>query len=95
MYDVIKNVMLSTVPEKKRKDSKAEQFRFYVFTRMRLRDNRMKIHADLTDYVEPNMFRSVQFADGLRNSELEKSAVKVVTVRVVHIRPGTSKLCFL
>ena len=43
LFDVIKNVMSSTVPEKW--DAKSEQFRFYVFTGMKLGDDHMKIHA--------------------------------------------------
>ena len=33
----------------KNMDTKAEQFRFYVFTRLKLGDDRIKIHVDLTD----------------------------------------------
>ena len=35
-------------------DPKAEQFRFYVFTRAKLGADRMKTHADLTDEYGAN-----------------------------------------
>ena len=35
------------------------------------------------------MFRTAMFADGLRDSELEKSTLKMVTVSVVKFRSGT------
>ena len=54
---------------------------------MKLGDDCMKIHADLT-CMEP-------FAYGFRDSELEKSALKMVTVRVIQFRSGVSKPCFL
>ena len=53
-------------------DSKAE-LSFYVFTQMKLGDDRMKIQADVTQYMEPTVFRTALFAYGLQNSELKKS----------------------
>ena len=44
--------------------------------------------------MAPGAFHTAPTADGLRNSELEKSTLKMVTVRVVQFRSGTSKLCF-
>ena len=38
----------------------------------------MKTHADLTDvYTELTVFHTTQFADGLRDSQLEKSALNL------------------
>ena len=56
----------------------------------------MKIHADLTDVYGATVFRAAPFADGLRDSDsqLEKSAFKMVTLRVAQCWSGTSKLIF-
>ena len=43
----------------------------------------------------PGVFRTAPIADGLRDSEWEKSTLKMVTVRVVQFRSGTSKLLSL
>ena len=48
LYDVIKNVMTSTVPEEKKIDPKAKWFRCYVFSRVKLEIDRMEVHAELT-----------------------------------------------
>ena len=44
----------------------------------------MEIHADLIDVynMESTVFPTAPFADGLRDSELEKSALKMVTRKV-------------
>ena len=44
-------------------------------------------------YMEPTAFRAALFADGLRDSELERSVLTMVTVRVVQVLSGTRKLC--
>ena len=41
------------------------------------------------------MFHTALFADGLRDSELEKSALKMVTDSVDQFQSGTSKLLFV
>ena len=61
---------------------------------MKLGDDRMKIHADLTDVYGATVFRAAPFADGLRDPQLEKSALKMVTVWVVQLWSETSKLIF-
>ena len=44
--------------------------------------------------TEPAVFHTALFAGGLRDSELEKSALKMVTVQVVQFRSRTSKPSF-
>ena len=46
-------------------------------------------------HMELPVFRAALSADGLRDSQLEKSALKMVTIRVVQFRLGTSKLLFV
>ena len=40
------------------------------------------------------MSRTALFADGLRDSELEKSALKIVTILVIQFQSRMNKLCF-
>ena len=69
----LKNVISSLVPGGKKMDSKPEQLRFYVFTRKKLRDDRMKNHADLIQmYVKPNVFCTAPFAGGIERFKAGK-----------------------
>ena len=82
--------------KKKKKNPKAEQFRFDVFTQMKLGNDRMKIRADMTHvYGASCVLHAALVADGLSDSELDKSALKIATVRVVPFQSGTSNLYFL
>ena len=92
--------MSSPVPgkEKKRKRKRGIQklgnfVSMCSHGRRKLRDNRMKIHADLI--MEPNVFRTTPFADGWRDWELQKSPLKMVIVRLVQFRSRARKLCSL
>ena len=59
---------------KKKKNPKAEQFRFDVFTQMKLGNDRMKIRAALTHvYGASCVLHAALVADGLSDSELDKS----------------------
>ena len=78
----------------KKMDPKAEQFRFYVFTWMKLGDDRVKIHADLTDVWSQPCFvlHRLQMDWGIQSC-------KNVSFEDGHclgrpVFPGMSKLCF-
>ena len=82
--------------KKKKKKSQSRAVRFDVFTQMKLGNDRMKIRADLTHVNGAICFlHSSLVADGLSDSEMDKSALKMATVRVVPFQSGTSNLYFL
>ena len=93
LFDMIKNVTSSTVPGKKWSQSGAILF--------------VCVHTDKTGRqshenpclfdrcMEPAVFCTAPFAEGLGDSELQKSALKMVTIRVVRFWSGMRKLLFV